>query len=175
MVIGCIIETRSAIDRRVGEAMILGLGHDVVDVPAFVAQMTESDGWKQLFSPRELRQVALRSQSKGDAEIVHFAARWAGKEAVIKAWCEALAKRGFDYPYTLDNTPWNGIEIISDAHGCPSVVLSGGARRALVQSLKLADEAGKTTQTEQTEQFDWHISLTHDGNYASAVVILEAR
>lgn len=151
--------------------MILGLGHDVVDVPAFVAQMTESDGWKQLFSPRELRQVALRSQSKGDAEIVHFAARWAGKEAVIKAWCDALSKHNLNYPYTLDNTPWNGIEIISDAHGCPNVVLSTSVQCMLTASLQLDSQPiGR-----QSTLCDWHISLTHDGNYASAVVILEAR
>ena len=66
---------------------MLGLGHDVVDVPAFAKQLNEpGTRMRNLFSMREIWQTAQRSQLKHDDEAVHLAARWAGKEAFLKAW-----------------------------------------------------------------------------------------
>ena len=60
---------------------MLGLGHDVVDVPAFAEQLGEPGSrMRNLFSMRELWQTAQRVQVKRDGEAVHLAARWAGKE-----------------------------------------------------------------------------------------------
>ena len=73
---------------------MLGLGHDVVDVPAFAEQLGEPGSrMRNLFSMRELWQTAQRVQVKRDGEAVHLAARWAGKEAFLKAWCEAISRR----------------------------------------------------------------------------------
>lgn len=84
---------------------IVGLGHDVVALDAFAEQLEEpGGGMRRLFSPRELRQIALRGRLKADGEGVHLAARWAGKEAVIKAWCEALGECA-PLPYTVDTIP----------------------------------------------------------------------
>lgn len=59
---------------------IVGLGHDVVALDAFAEQLEEpGGGMRRLFSPRELRQSALRGRLKADGEAVHLAARWAGK------------------------------------------------------------------------------------------------
>ncbi len=138
--------------------MIAGLGHDVVNVAQFAEQMREGNGWRALFSVRELRQCSLRSDMKHDDEALHIAARWAGKEAVIKAWCEALAwdntdcntdcTTGYttDYPYTLDNMPWSGIEILDDSHGCPRVQLAQEVQNKLCASLsqKLAEPSNTT-------------------------------
>ena len=119
--------------------MIAGLGHDVVNVAQFAEQMREGNGWRALFSVRELRQCSLRSDTKHDDEALHIAARWAGKEAVIKAWCEALASCNTnyptDYPYTLDNMPWAGIEILDDSHGCPRVELAQEVQNKLYESV----------------------------------------
>lgn len=119
--------------------MIAGLGHDVVNVAQFAEQMRESNGWRALFSVRELRQCSLRSDTKHDDEALHIAARWAGKEAVIKAWCEALmnCNTGYptEYPYTLDNMPWAGIEILDDSHGCPRVELAQEVQNKLYESV----------------------------------------
>ena len=115
--------------------MIAGLGHDVVNVAQFAEQMRESDGWRKLFSVRELRQCSLRSDTKHDDEALHIAVRWAGKEAVIKAWCEALAGCNTDYPYTLDNMPWPEIEILDDSHGCPRVELAQEVQNKLYESV----------------------------------------
>lgn len=126
--------------------MIAGLGHDVVNVAQFAEQMREGNGWRALFSVRELRQCSLRSDTKHDDEALHIAARWAGKEAVIKAWCEALmnCNTGYptEYPYTLDNMPWAGIEILDDSHGCPRVELAQEVQNKLYESVsqKLSTE-----------------------------------
>lgn len=115
--------------------MIAGLGHDVVNVAQFAEQMRDSDGWRKLFSVRELRQCSLLAEAKHDDEALHIAARWAGKEAVIKAWCEALADCNTDYPYTLDNMPWPEIEILDDSHGCPRVELAQEVQNKLYESV----------------------------------------
>lgn len=149
--------------------MIAGLGHDVVNVAQFAEQMREGNGWRALFSVRELRQCSLRSDTKHDDEAFHIAARWAGKEAVIKAWCEALADCNTDYPteypYTLDNMPWPEIEILDDSHGCPRVELAQEVQNKLYESVsrlvsqsvsqkvspKLSDLTNTTNLTELAE------------------------
>ena len=48
---------------------MLGLGHDVVDVPAFAKQLNEpGTRMRNLFSMREIWQTAQRSQLKHDDE-----------------------------------------------------------------------------------------------------------
>ncbi|MEE1296728.1 MAG: 4'-phosphopantetheinyl transferase superfamily protein [Bifidobacterium sp.] len=138
--------------------MILGLGHDVVDVEAFAGQLAQPGSrMRELFSVRERRQCALRAKAKGDGEAVHLAARWAAKEAVVKAWCEALAFRTSGsvdascpsgdihsgthpgaLPYTVETTPWALIETIDGAHGVPRVVLAPEVMQTLVDSLREA-------------------------------------
>lgn len=68
-----------------------GLGHDVVDVAAFAEQLAEPGSrMRALFSVREVRQASDRARQKNDGEAVHLAAKWAGKEAFLKAWCDYL-------------------------------------------------------------------------------------
>lgn len=137
---------------------VLGLGHDVVDVAAFGGQLTEPGSrMRGLFSVREVRQTMARAAAKHDGEAVHLAAKWAGKEAVLKAWEEALGK--LPSPYTLDNFPWTKVEILDDGRGRPHVVLDPDVERTLRESL-----VGVRPQ--------WHISLSHDGPVASAVAML---
>ena len=102
-----------------------GLGHDVVDVAAFVEQLSEPGSrMLSLFSVREVRQAADRARLKNDDEAVHLAAKWAGKEAFLKAWCDYLGDA--PYPFTLDNFPWPEIEILDDSRGVPHVSLGKG-------------------------------------------------
>lgn len=142
---------------------VCGLGHDVVDVAAFTQQLSQPGSrMRLLFSVREVRQAAQRAQLKHDGEAVHLAAKWAGKESVFKAWCEAL---GDDMPpYTLDDMPWNGIEVLDDSLGRPRIVLRTDVERRLLESVPRLAAGGA----------QWHISLSHDGGIASAVVILAA-
>lgn len=151
---------------------MLGLGHDVVDVPSFAEQLDEPGSrMRNLFSMREIWQTAQRVQVKHDEEAVHLAVRWAGKEAFLKAWCAAIAKRSggkdaVEYPYTLDGFPWVRIEILDDSHGVPRVVLSSEVQRKIQQSLGLPVDANR-------QSYDISVSLSHDGPITSAVVILE--
>ena len=136
---------------------MLGLGHDVVDVPAFAEQLGEPGSrMRNLFSMRELWQTAQR----------------AGKEAFLKAWCEAISHRtkgdgDIAYPYTLDDFPWERIEILDDSHGVPHVMLSPEVRCKLQQSLGLPVNG-------DGQSCEIHISMSHDGSVASAVVTIEA-
>lgn len=109
---------------------------------------------------------------KRDGEAVHLAARWAGKEAFLKAWCEAISCRAkgdgdIAYPYTLDDFPWSRIEILDDSHGVPHVMLAPEVRRKLQQSLGLPVDG-------DDQSCEIHISISHDGAVASAVVTIEA-
>jgi holo-[acyl-carrier protein] synthase len=170
----------AAMDGQEPGDRIAGLGHDVVALDVFAEQLAEPDGgMRRLFSPRELRQSALRGRLKADGDAVHLAARWAGKEAVIKAWCEALGET-FPLPYTVDNVPWARIEILDDARGVPHVVLADDDARALSEALRgvqrdmpTASDAG--AQPGEDARWRWHISLSHDGPVASAVAILVVR
>ena len=154
---------------------VLGLGHDVVDMIAFAEQLAEPGSrMRQLFSARELRQASARAQSKHDGEAVHLAAKWAGKEAVLKAWDVALADR--PAPYTLDNFPWAGIEILDDSRGRPRVMLmpqvEANLRRSLSGDLVDGAAVNATAAVDSSENYRWHISLSHDGPIASAVVLI---
>ena len=80
---------------------------------------------RALFSVREVRQASARARQKNDGEAVHLAAKWAGKEAFLKAWCDYLGDA--PYPFTLDNFPWPEIEILDDSRGVPHVSLGKGA------------------------------------------------
>ena len=170
----------TAMDGQEPGDRIVGLGHDVVALDVFAEQLAEPDGgMRRLFSPRELRQSALRGRLKADGDAVHLAARWAGKEAVIKAWCEALGE-SCPLPYTVDNVPWARIEILDDARGVPHVVLADDDARALSEALRgvqrdvpVASDAG--AQPWEGTRWRWHISLSHDGPVASAVAILVVR
>ena len=200
--------------------MMLGLGHDVVDIAAFATQLEESGGGtRRLFSPRELRQAAIRAQAKHDGEAVHLAAKWAGKEAVLKAWCEALSAASLPLPYAVDDFPWPQVEILDDSRGVPHVALAADPQRRLTESLfpllhgggssddesvpaavvvcddgarpmparvssgrPLPSIAPASDRSDRSGRFDseafgtmvCHLSLSHDGPIASAVVILAA-
>ena len=156
---------------------VLGLGHDVVDMTAFAEQLAEPGSrMRQLFSARELRQASARAQSKHDGEAVHLAAKWAGKEAVLKAWDAALADH--PAPYTLDIFPWGGIEILDDSRGRPCVTLMPQVAADLRRSLQAPDDlvdsgaVNATPTADSSANYRWHISLSHDGPIASAVVLI---
>ncbi|NEG54973.1 holo-ACP synthase [Bifidobacterium platyrrhinorum] len=149
---------------------VLGLGHDVVDVAAFAEQLAlPGSRMRALFSVRETRQAAARAAVKHDGEAVHLAAKWAGKEAVLKAWCEAVGEGLL--PYTIDDFPWSGIEILDDAHGRPHVALRADVARALHGSVRVSEE---TASEKAMPALRWHVSLTHDAGIASAVALLES-
>lgn len=80
----------------------------------------------------------------------HLAARWAAKEAVVKAWSVSRFSRSPLLPLIRHSD----IEVVTDTWGRPAIRLSG----------EIAEHLRDTTV---------HVSLTHDGNTAAAVAILE--
>lgn len=160
--------------------MIAGLGHDVVNVAQFAEQMRDGDGWRKLFSVRELRQCSLLAEAKHDDEALHIAARWAGKEAVIKAWCEALAGCNTYYPYTLDNMPWPEIEILDDSHGCPRVELAQEVQNKLYESVSrlvsqsVSQKRAQKVSTKLSEKLSEKLSdLTNTTNLTELAELIE--
>ncbi len=98
-----------------------------------------------------VRTPSLAGRLFTDAErtatrVESLAARFAAKEAVAKA----LGAPG--------GLRWQDAEVVSDPGGRPRLVLHGG----------VAEEAA--SQGIST----WHLSLSHDGGIATAVVVAEA-
>jgi holo-[acyl-carrier protein] synthase len=120
------------------------LGVDLVDVPAFAEQLsdTASGFVAGTFTAREQR------AAKGDAR--RLAARFAAKEAFVKAWSGSR----FGQPPLLAEVDLREIEVVDDGYGRPGLRLHG----------KLADAVGPVAT---------HLSLSHDGAAAIAFVMLE--
>jgi holo-[acyl-carrier protein] synthase len=88
----------------------------------------------------------LFTAGERELPIASLAARFAAKEALAKA---------LGAPVGL---AWHDAEVVRDERGRPSLVVRGSVAAA-------ADDAGVAT---------WHVSLSHDGGAAVAVVIAEA-
>lgn len=126
---------------------VVGVGIDLVSVTDFAAQLRQPGStFGARFTVGERRDVA----EKGGDEARHLAARWAAREAVVKAWSSSR----FGATPLLPETAVNDVEVQTDAHGRPRIRLHGDIAQAL---------AGRTI----------HVSLTHDGDMAAAVAIIE--
>nr|WP_028063427.1 holo-ACP synthase [Solirubrobacter soli] len=117
---------------------------DLVDVPGFAEQLadTASGFVAHTFTAREQRVAA------GDAR--RLAARFAAKEAFVKAWSGSR----FGQPPLLAAVDLREIEVVDDGYGRPGLRLHGA----------LADAVGPVAT---------HLSLSHDGAAAIAFVMLE--
>lgn len=125
---------------------ILGVGIDLVHVPSFVDQLAQPGSrFAGVFLPGERGDARERS---GDPAR-HLAARWAAKEAVIKAWSASL----HGHPPVMDERVHHLIEVVLDAWGRPRIRLHG--------------EVAKHLDGTRLE-----ISLSHDADYAIAYVTL---
>jgi len=122
--------------------VIVGIGLDVVSI-ARLAALLARHGQRaehRLFSATERADCGRRAHPAQ-----HFAARFAAKEATIKALGGPTGLR------------WQDMEIHSDPSGRPRLILSGGAAVA-------AQRQGAVGS---------HVTLTHAEDVAAAVVILE--
>jgi holo-[acyl-carrier protein] synthase len=123
-------------------ATVLGIGIDLVDIAEL--------GQSVLDRPRMVARVFTRKElaycralPRADE---HLAARFAAKEAAFKAigtgWGQGVT--------------WRDAEVVSTRGAAPALVLRGALGRR-------AKEIGART---------FHLSLTHSGNYAAAVVVV---
>lgn len=125
---------------------IVGVGVDLVHVPSFADQM-ERPG--TTFATAFLPGERSDAQSHPSGAARHFAARWAAKEAVIKAWSASL----YGEAPVMDEHVHHLIELVADAWGRPRMRLHGEVAKRL---------DGHTLE----------VSLSHDGDYAIAYVVL---
>ena len=126
--------------------MIAGIGTDLVEIDR-IERMIERYGdafLGKVFTPEE---VAFCSARARPAQ--HYAARFAAKEAVLKALGTGVRKG-----MTLRD-----VQVESDTLGAPRVLLSRGAKAK-------AEELGVTVM---------HVSLTHTNHHAGAYVVAECR
>ena len=125
--------------------MIVGIGHDVFEVSRMETELREGGApfLAAVFTPAE---VAYCGAKRYPAR--HFAARFAAKEAVLKA-LGADGDRG---------RAWAEIEVCNDASGRPHVALHGGVQ-ALAQARRVQAV---------------FLSLSHTATLAAATAVLEA-
>lgn len=126
---------------------VVGVGLDLVSIPDFAEQLRQpGTRFDEAFTAGERRDARSRS---GDAAR-SLAARWAAKEAVIKAWSVSRFARRPALPMIVHSD----IEVVTDNWGRPAIRLSGAIGDFLAD-VRI------------------HVSLTHDGDTAAAVVVLE--
>lgn len=121
---------------------VFGIGIDVVEVARITAAI-ERHGesfLSRIFTIAEREYCASRKQSP-----LHFAARFAAKEAVAKALGTGIGA----------HAGWLDLEVIHDSSGAPKIRLAGAA----------ASFAGSSGIT------DVQISLSHAREYAAANAI----
>src|SRR5450755_4185129 len=123
-----------------GRKMIIGTGIDIIEVDRIAARVGRDNGFKELvFSKDEMNYCDAKA-----SPFEHYAARFAAKEAFLKA-----IGRGWDSGLLL-----NEIEIINDANGRPGLRLSGQTEKEL-SSLGIRSI---------------HVSLSHLKTMATAIV-----
>lgn len=162
---------------RVGR---VGVGVDLVHIPSFAAQLREPGStFSQVFTGREWA-VATSCEAtapyerhlphcgpagentESNAVSVNFSprvhewlgARWAAKEAAIKAWSSLLI--GQPPPLKADEVHWADIEVVQDRWKRPHYRFHGDIYRQL------------ELLTASIGQLNWALSLSHDGEYAIA-------
>ncbi|MDR3566046.1 MAG: holo-ACP synthase [Negativicutes bacterium] len=121
--------------------MILGIGIDIIEIERVRAALERERFAQRVFTDGE----QAYCEGRGGQRFASYAARFAGKEAVLKALGTGLV-----------GGQWRDIEILPDVLGAPSVNLSGFF-------LELARQKGVGAI---------HISLTHAREYAAAQVII---
>lgn len=132
---------------------VAGIGIDVVGITAFAEQLEQpGTRFAKAFTPGERR--AARSGAGSEAE--SLAARWAAKEAVIKAW--SSTRYGQEEVIDPARVDLREIEVRTDAWGRPAIRLHGA----------VADSIGDYTVL---------VSLSHDesADVAAAFIVLQEK
>lgn len=121
------------------------IGTDLVHIPTFRAQLaTPGTTFARAFTDRELRDCAAKPDR--DASL---AARWAAKEAYVKAWGSSR----FGLPPVLEAIDFRQLEVLIDAHSRPTLAVSSQLAAAGAPAIA-------------------SVSLSHDGDYATATCLV---
>jgi len=125
--------------------VIVGLGTDLCRISRIAKAL---ERWAERFE-RRVFTAAEREycQARPATRAVHFAARFAAKEAAFKALGTGMAQ----------GVRWKDAEVTRAPGEPPRLQLSG--------------RAAEIARSQSVENV--HLSLTHDGDFALAVVVLE--
>jgi holo-[acyl-carrier-protein] synthase len=121
--------------------VILGIGTDIIEIGRVREALERPAFARRVFTAAERKYC----EGRGAQRFASFAARFAGKEAVLKAFGTGLTAGS-----------WQDVEITADAAGRPLVRLSGYFGELAVRQGVAAV----------------HITLSHARDYAVAQVIL---
>ncbi len=124
--------------------MILGIGIDIIEV-ARIERMLSKYGAH--FAERIFTDEEIGYSTSKSSPAIHFAARFAAKEAFLKSLGTGLANA----------IRWCDISISNDKHGKPKLTITNAAKN-------IAEKIGAK---------NIHISISHTKEYAISVVILE--
>jgi holo-[acyl-carrier protein] synthase len=123
--------------------MILGIGTDLIEVERVAEKMEKKTGFKELvFSPEEI----IYCEAKAN-KYEHYAARFAAKEAFLKAIGTGWR----------NGTAFNEIEIFNDVEGKPEIRFLGNTAITIAEL-----KPGKM-----------FVSLSHLKTMACAMVVIE--
>lgn len=141
------------------------VGHDLVYLPAFREQLADpaSTFLTGTFTAAERRASEQRARTRMTDTLPgrpldlapHLGARFAAKEAFLKAW--DLRHWGAAPPLPRTSVDLREVEVQSDAWGRPKLVLHG----------HLAETLASTEPP-----LALSLTLSHDGPFASAVVLM---
>ena len=132
--------------------MILAVGIDTVHLPSFRDQLADPASAFVLGTFTAAERVASAHRPSGDVAR-HLAARFAAKEAFVKAWDGAY----WGKEPLIERADLGEIEVVSDPWGRPALQLHGAVAAAVAK-------LGPVRAC---------VSLSHDGDHAVAVVTLE--
>lgn len=126
------------------DVALYGVGIDLIRVDRLANSLTR---WGERFTSRVFTSSELAACGQRKKQATCLATRFAAKEAFVKA-----LGRGMRSPVL-----WTDIEVQNNDLGKPEICLSP---RALAFCRELGIQS-------------WHLSLTDDGDYGAAVVVLE--
>jgi holo-[acyl-carrier protein] synthase len=123
--------------------LVFGIGTDIIEIQRVADKLRRTGGLKKrVFTPREIAYCESKAKSAQ-----HFAARFAAKEAFLKA-----IGTGWRSGYRFVD-----IEILNNEQGKPGIVVQGKVK-------DFCQENGIT---------GFHVTLSHIKDLAKAVVVLE--
>ena len=141
----------------VNSLMIKGIGIDLIEIDRF-KKAIKRQGKKfleRVFTPAEIK-YCLRHKR---LSYQHFAARFAAKEAFLKAIGTGWG--------TKSSPQWTEIEVKALPRKPPAIILKGKALWH-IRRLKV-----KRTRLTGRQVGQVHLSLTHTLNYAAAIIVIE--
>ncbi len=96
--------------------MIIGVGVDIVEISRIKSAVSR---WKEAFLKRIFTENEIQYSQNKKFVYQHLAARFAAKEAVLKAIGDASIQR----------IEWHNVEVLNDEFGKPYIRLSGEAKK----------------------------------------------